>query len=230
MIAWSNQIGHRGRRKWALLVANGKVFPFEGKTVDGVVAVMGTSYEQAGKWSHTTFRLELAPGIRFISGCDGWETGRFLEGLKSATHADVFLDTWPAVANALGVAIPECRRFLEAFSPASVEALDAAEAALESVDKAAEGNVAELALSFGGPTRRERDNGYWDWPVIVEDASGLEIGRVVPDNDPCVGWRSPQTLGPIGLIGVEKTAGHGGGYVSLRVAVPEGSILKHKMP
>lgn len=86
MFIWSDQMGHRGRGAWLLLVdSEGHIHRFTGENILGVCAVVGTDYKKAGKWSHTTYRLELAPGVRAIAGRDGWETGRFVEGLGAAT-------------------------------------------------------------------------------------------------------------------------------------------------
>jgi len=107
---------------WLLLIGN-EVFPFEGKPIAGLVAVLGTSYQKAGKWSSTTYRLALAPGVKYIQGVTGWETGTFAEGLAEATHVS-HVDTWEELAGALGVPIPSAQRFLRAWRPQAAEALD----------------------------------------------------------------------------------------------------------
>jgi hypothetical protein len=194
---------------------------FKGENIPGVVAVVGTDYEKAGKWSHTTYRLELAPGVRAIAGKDGWETGRFVEGLRDAVRFGRPIDRWIDVANALGVTIQEAMRFLREWRPKAAEALDRVEEAIEAVDTVADEGAEIVSISFGGPTRRQREAGFWDWPVRVL-LDGQEIGRVVRDER--LYWVA---FGQVKVLAVESSSGHGGGYVSMRLAVPAGAKAYH---
>lgn len=130
---WSNQLGSRDRKPWLLLVREGRVHVFSGENIPGVVAVVGTDYCKNGKWSYTTYRLELATGVRAIDGRDGWETGRFVEGLCAAVGFSRPIDRWTDVAEALGVAVPEAMRFLRAWRPKAAARLDEVDAALKTV-------------------------------------------------------------------------------------------------
>ena len=218
MYKWSDRIGSRSRSAWLLLVTpDGKVREFTGVNIPGVVAVVGTDYEKAGKWSHTTYRLELAPGVRPIAGRDGWETGRFVEGLRDAVCFGRPVDRWVDVANALGVTVPEAMRFLREWRPKAAEALDAVEEAIEAVDTAADDGAEIVSISFGGPTRRQREAGFWSWPVRVL-LDGQEVGRVAKDENGR--WVAS---GRVEILAKEHTSGHGGGYVSMRLAVPAGA-------
>ncbi|MEK7532357.1 MAG: hypothetical protein AAB579_02005 [Patescibacteria group bacterium] len=127
---WSNQMGSRDRAPWLLLIKGEQIVPFTGENIPGFVAVMGTDYEKNGKWSHTTYRLNLGADVRAIPGHNGWETGKFLEGLRTAIHSDAPIDTWADVAQALGVSAPSARKFLEGWRPKVAAALDAVDAAL----------------------------------------------------------------------------------------------------
>jgi len=222
MFEWSDRIGSRGRSAWLLLVdGEGRIHRFLGENISGVVAVIGTDYEKAGKWSHTTYRLELAPGVRPIAGRDGWETGRFVEGLRSAVHFERPIDRWVDVANALGVTISETMRFLCEWRPKAAEALDAVEKAIEAVDTLADDGAEIISISFGGPNRRQRAEGFWSWPVLVL-LDGEEIGRLVPEGS----FYIPS--GSVKLLAMETSGGHGGGYVSMRLAVPAGAVAVHR--
>ena len=72
---WKNQLGSRGRTPWLLIIRDDCVVPFLGSNIPGSVVVRGTDYEKGGKWSCTTYRLELSPGTRYLAGRQGWETG-----------------------------------------------------------------------------------------------------------------------------------------------------------
>jgi hypothetical protein len=224
-IEWNDRQGSRDRQAWALIVtAEGTVLPFTGEPIPGIVAVAGSDYHKDGKWSSTTYRLELAAGCRFVSGYNGWETGRFTEGLLSAVGRSEPIDRWADVANALGVTLAQAQAFLRAWRPKAAAVLDEVEAALEAVDDAApETGAAPVAISFGSPTNRSIREGFWEWPVRVLDADGAEVGRLTPAD----GWGSPTVTGPVRVLASEHASGMHGGYWSLRVAVPEGCTLVH---
>lgn len=224
---WSNQLGHRGRKAWLLLIQGEKIVVFEGQTIPGLVVVRGTDFHRNGKWSCTTFRLELAPGVRAISGLDGWETGRFVEGLRAAVKCDQPIDTWADVANALGVSVPGAMAFLRSWRPKAAAALDEVDAQLTALDEAADAAEAEaetvtVVVSFGAPTRRQRAEGFWHSPKSIPGHPG-RIELV----DASRGWvkENIRVVGMIGtVLSAEHASGHGGGYVSVSVAVvPQGT-------
>ena len=91
------------RHPWLILLPpTGEVVFFEGTAISGVARVNGSSYSKNGKWSHTTYRLSLAAGVRGVTGWNGWGTNTFAEGLASALGSGP-LDTAEAAAAALGV-------------------------------------------------------------------------------------------------------------------------------
>ena len=98
---WSDQSGSRGRKAHLILRHQGRIVPFLGKNIPGVVAIIGQDYRKNGKWSHNIFRLRLGAGVSVaFQGNSGWETGTLMESLGA--------DSWQAVATALGVAdMPE---------------------------------------------------------------------------------------------------------------------------
>lgn len=231
MMRWNDKQGHRGRGAWLLLVdGQGAVHVFAGDTIPGVVAVLGADYAKAGKWSARYYRLQLAPGVRAIAGRDGWETGRFVEGLRDAVNWPAPIDRWVDVANALGVMLSEAERFLREWRPAAAEALDQVERDLETVDTDAGDDGAEtVAVSFGHPTNRQMDRGFWRWPVRVLDAEGHEVGHVAAHQG-C--WDDPQqrptATGQVRVLALECARGYHGGTVSLRLAVPAGCRAVHE--
>jgi len=136
MLKWSDEIASRNRSAMAAVgYAGRKIVRFTGASIPGIVAVIGHDYEKDGKWSHTTYRLELAAGVRPIAGHDGFETGRFVEGLRDATTKFFKrpIDRWKDVAEALGVSLQEAQRFLREWRPKAADALDEVEKALASV-------------------------------------------------------------------------------------------------
>jgi hypothetical protein len=214
---WTEKLGHRGRAPWALLVGPGdQIQAFAGASVAGKVVVVGTTFKKNGKWSSTTFRLELAPGVRFLAGHSGWETGTWREAIGA--------DDWVTCANRLGISLQVCRDFLSAWRPKAAEHYDRVESELGQLDDL-DCDPNEMVISFGSPTRRQRDAGFWEGSVVV-NLSGAEVGRVSPSPDG--GWSRPVvTGGQVRVLDCTRTSGRGGGYVSLRLAVPEGSTVTH---
>ena len=216
-ITYSNRMAPRRRRAWALVIGPGdEIEEFTGETIPGKVAITGYDFEKCGVWSHSTYRLTVAPGVRFLSGHSGFETGTFVEGLRAATHKPT--DRWHEVANALGVSLPVAMKFLRSWLPGAAEKLDRVEEDLASLDETSAVGAATLTVSYGAPNRKAREQGFWEWPVRILDEDGVEVGRVTADGEPS---------GDIKLLKRETASGHGGGYVSLMLAVPEGCRAEH---
>jgi len=217
MINWSDQLGPRKRRAWALIIGPGdEIEVFQGKPIPGKVAVLGYDYEKAGIWSHTTYRLQIAENVRFLTGRFGWGTNTFREGLRDATGKET--DRWYQVANALGVTLPTAMKLVREFAPNEAKELDQVEDDLASLDDNSPAGATTISLSYGWPTRKEREQGFWEWPVRILDRNGREVGRVSADGTPS---------GQVRILKREFLDGHGGGGVSLLLAVPEGCEAVH---
>ncbi|HOB87874.1 MAG TPA: hypothetical protein PKO38_09320, partial [Bacillota bacterium] len=217
MITWKDKMAPRRRRAWAIVVGPGdEIELFSGDTIPGKVAVVGRDYKKCGIWSHHIYRLEIAEGVRFIPGHMGFETGTFAEGLRDATGKPA--DRWHEVAEALGVSLPVAQEFLRSWLPNTAERLDKVESDLASLDETSPTGAAIVSVSYGGPTRKQRENGFWEWPVRILDEGGEEVGRVSPDGEPS---------GAVKILKRNHMAGHGGGYVSMLLAVPEGCRAEH---
>ena len=207
----------RRRRPWADDNGPGDELElFSGTSVPGKVAVVGCDYTKNGVWSHSTYRLEVAPGVRFLSGHFGFETGTFTEGLRAATRKPT--DRWHEVANALGVSLPVAQEFLRGWLPKAAEKLDQIEADLASLDETSSTGAVTISITYGAPTKKLREQGFWEWPVRILDPDGEEVGRVSPEGE---------AFGEVKVLKRQKSSGYGGGYVSLMLAVPEGCRAEH---
>lgn len=224
---WSNKMLPRSRNPWLLFVSPaGEIHRFQGRSIPGIVAIAGHDFCKSGKWSGTTFRLEVAPGVRVFDGADGWETDRFTEGLSAVVRHRV--DRWMDVANALGVRRATAQAFLREWLPREAAELDQVEADLAALEASAGGEAEHLVVTFGHPRNRQREAGFWKWPVVISVA-GHEVGRLAP-NPVSWGWSDPVITGPVKLLSVVKGGGTGGGSVELTLAVPEGSAARHGEP
>ncbi|HHX27689.1 MAG TPA: hypothetical protein GX716_01625 [Firmicutes bacterium] len=216
-VIYSDELAPRRRRAWAIIIGPGdELERFTGTSVPGKVAVVGCDYKKNGVWSHSTYRLEVAPGVRFLSGHFGFETGTFLEGLRTATRQPT--DRWHEVANALGVSLPVAQDFLRGWLLKEAQRLDQVEADLASLDDASPTGAATVSITYGAPSRAARERGFWEWPVRVLDPDGQEVGRVSPEGE---------ASGEVRVLKRETISGRGGGYVSLTLAVPEGCRAEH---
>lgn len=121
-LVWSDKIGSRNREPFLFLIHEGQIHEFRGKSIPGICAVAGTSYTKMGKWSNTTYRLQLTSGVQFIYGYHGWETGRLEEGLEEATGLPC--QSWEDISHALMVDETEVRRLLADW-PNTIARLDA---------------------------------------------------------------------------------------------------------
>jgi len=215
---WSNGLGSRARKAWLILIKGEEIFAFDGQSLPNSVAVLGTEYTKNGKWSETTYSLALFPGVRAIPGRDGWETGTFAEGLASAT--DKPTQTWADVGEALGVSVPAAMRWLKEWRPRAAEKLDEVEARLAALDEAAEAanaaTTVDVTVSFGAPTRRQQEEGFWTMPKFISGYDGGSIELI----DPTGGWTvgNVRIVGAIGtVLSATASSGYRGGYVSVVV-------------
>ena len=215
-IIWSDKPGWRGRAAWLLVLDGRSVRAFMGEPMEGVT-ILDDSFTKNGKWSHTTYRLVLAPNLRTLAGRDGWDTGTFREGVASAVGAER-CSTWSELAAALGVSVTATMTFLRAFRPQEAAALDTVDTQLDALDEATdESNETEtIEVSFGGPTRSQRAAGFWVHPKSIPGGGEL---RLV---DAQAGWTKGniRVEGRAGaVLDVVHVRGYGGGYVTVTVAI-----------
>lgn len=223
-INWSNRIGSRSRGSWLLFVKGDEVIVFRGQNIPGVVVVRDATYTKGGKWSCTAYRLEVADSVRYIAGRDGWNTGRFIEGLAKALGKHETPDTWVGTAELLGVSVPSAMEFLREWRPKAADKLDEVEQALVDLEEASaqqETDSVTVTVSFGSPSNRARREGYWESPKRIPGYNA-EIRL----KDPEGGW----TEGNIEVVGisgsvlsVKHARGSHGGYYAVSVAVMPGS-------
>jgi len=215
-------MGPRGRNPFLIFVCGDEVIAFGGSDIPGVVVVRGTDYKKNGKWSHTTYRLQLADGIRHIAGMNGWETGRFVEGLASAVGCAT-LDTWADTAKALGVSVPSAMEFLRSWRPKAAAKLDEVEQALANLEEASEQQETDsviVAVSFGSPSNRAIREGYWESPKGIP---GYNAEIRLKDREQ--GWNEGniEVVGISGtILSVKHSSGMHGGYYAVSVAVIPG--------
>ncbi|NCC41917.1 MAG: hypothetical protein EOM21_21405, partial [Gammaproteobacteria bacterium] len=89
VITLNNQLGPRSLSHLNLLLARvgekDLIVEFRGESIPGVARVVKEDYTENGKWSHSTWQVELAEGIAGFTFSQDWETGRYLERTWGAT-------------------------------------------------------------------------------------------------------------------------------------------------
>lgn len=193
------------RRPRLYLAKAGEAVKFEGSSIDGYCQVVKSIYIKAGKWSNNDYELTLAPGVRPI---------RLYSPLHGLWGDD--LASWGEVVGTLGLPIATCRAIVTAEYPKTAERLDAIEA-FEAQHEDAHEDAERIVVSFGGPTRRQRAEGFWEQPKTGYGSGNREV-VVAPGAS---GWASPVVVSPEGakIVGVRHTPGHGGGYYDVEVMV-----------
>jgi hypothetical protein len=217
-VIWQKQMDHRGRHPWAVIVCDGVVYPFMGADIPGICTVTERSAEGDDQ-SNTTYRLTIPDTARFVSGHVGQEVDGFSEGLQWAFHSYGPAEKEAILVDVLGAALPEARRFFRGVHPQEAAHLDKVE-----VGDDLGGDTEEVTFSFGGPTRRQLNAGYWDAPVVVL-LGNEEVGQVTPGRG-LVGWVVPISYGRTLVLSAIHSVGRNGGYFSFRMRVPKGARVR----
>jgi hypothetical protein len=220
ILEWSSRPGPRMRRAWLIFVKNVKIYHFTGESIPGIVAILSATPIKMGKWSHYKYNLLISPGVRFLSGHAGWNTGTFREGLDDTLKGYYPTTRWHEIANALNVPVDEVRAFLTKFRPSEVQELDKIETDIADLGNAAN-DFEEVEVYIGGATRRLRAEGYWSWPIVVEVA-GEVVGRMDISGE--------NITGNIRVIDRTAGLGHGGGWVNFKLLAPAGARALHVNP
>lgn len=232
---YSDQLGSRGRKPWGVVVGPGDSLVEFSESERVGVKFVNSTYEQNGKWSHTTWRVILPPGSRLVSGHLGWETGTWREALSRETRQDVV--TWLDAARALGVSVASVMDYARQWHKRDARHFDEVDRKLAEADDAAEAassaaaEPTTVAVSFGAPTRRRMAEGFWEWPLAIRDETGNLRGYVRPGQgkygtDNSVYIPDPD-LTVVQVLDVVQSSGYHGGYVTVRLALPAGWTAEH---
>lgn len=218
-INWTRVLGHRDRQPFALVIGpNGDIVRFIGESIPSKIVVMDAISIPNGKWGRTEFKLKLGPGVEFIHGHMGWNSGSLCEALGIEPN-------WIQLANRLKVSVTVIKELMREWRPKESAKIDSIENELAELDEIETEGADTCVFTFGAPNKRERACGFWERPVVIL-VDDKEVGRVTPSPD----WSCPVVNGSIRLLETQHDSGRGGGYVTLRVAAPIGAkaILKNE--
>lgn len=199
---------HHGGRRPRLWLAKGDVArKFTGDDVPGFAVVASHAFTAKGKWSNTTYRLLLAPGVRPVY---------MLSPLHGIWGQDLLC--WGEAADELGVSESLARHIVAAEYPDTAARLDRVEAEFaRQAELEPEPEV--VFIHFGRPSNRMMREGFWDEPKSRETSDGRVV-TVVKDAEK--GWYNPRAIEPEGaeVVGVKHIRGPHGGWFEVQVLVP----------
>ena len=116
----NNAMGSRGIRHKNLVVAPGQgIVEFTGESISPVVRVLATGYEKNGKWSYSSWTVELT-GVSVLEWTQDWGTGSWFKsnGLKGAVE-----ELTAALPEGHGLSAAQVKRALRAIWPKTAATL-----------------------------------------------------------------------------------------------------------
>ena len=122
----NDRIGSRGIHHKNLVVAPKQgIVEFTGDSIPPVLRVLSKEYEKAGKWSHSTWTVEMT-GATIIEWSQDWGTGAWFKarGLKGAVE-----DLTAALPEGHGLAPSQVARAIRAIWPKTSHTLAEEDAA-----------------------------------------------------------------------------------------------------
>ncbi|MDD3293026.1 MAG: hypothetical protein PHI45_02805 [Candidatus Pacebacteria bacterium] len=196
-----------GREPRLYLAKGDKIARFNGRDIEGFCVIAKSRYEKNGKWSNTTYELEMVPGVRALY---------FLSPMHGVWGEN--LESWGEVAESLGLSVDTCKEIIGREYKKTAERLDKIEEFSLSVEK--ENITSEtVIISFGSPTNRAIREGYWEEPKTGYTSEGKEV-KISPGEEG--GWYKPVVLIPkeAKIIASSHSPGMHGGYWKVEVIVP----------
>lgn len=210
MYSYNDGLECAGRRPRLYLAKGGEIKKFTGENIPGFCAIATSRYEKNGKWSNTTYQLDLVPGVRPL---------HFLSPMHG-TWGDN-LGSWGEVAETLGLPVDVAQSLIRAEYKSTAERLDKLEEFALAVE--AEGYETEtVVISFGSPTNRAIREGYWSSPKSGQTSDGRKVSVQPSQGEYGVDWSKPLVIEPEGakILSSRHSPGMHGGYYTIEVVVP----------
>ena len=126
----NDRMGSRGILHKNLVVAPGQgIVEFRGESISPVLRVMSKEYEKGGKWSHSTWTVELREGATILEWHQDWGTGSWFksQGLTGAVE-----ELSAALPEGHGLNSAQVERAIRSIWPKTSSALAAEDAAFTS--------------------------------------------------------------------------------------------------
>ena len=211
MYDYNDKLESAGRSPRLYLAKGGEIHKFTGENIPGFCAIVTSQYKKDGKWSNTTYQLDLVPGVRPL---------HFLSPMHG-TWGDN-LGSWGEVAEALRLPVEVAQSLIRSEYKETAERLDKLEEfalAIEAENKNKNYETETVVISFGSPNGRAIRDGYWEKPKSSQTSDGRAV-TVEPNSGG--DWSNPVVVEPrkAKIISTRHSPGMHGGYWAIEVVVP----------
>lgn len=201
-LSYNDGLLNAGRTPKLWIVHRGQVYTFGGSTIPGVCAVTSTAYEKNGKWSNTTYQLELADGAvgcRMVAPMHGqtWPMNDRMEAYKS------FMQEFGVTLSFEVFDVALLRDY-----PNSHARMVAGEQALESLSPQGDSELVEISTS-----QSCNRNPHDDVRVTAPDGRSWVVAHEA---------RTAEVSGVFKLTDRKHQSGYRGGTTTLVLAVAQG--------
>ena len=155
-IKCDDQLGSRGLKKVNVLIVPGQgLLKFTGESISPVAKVLLAEPSKNGKWSCTTWTIELAEGVRQEVIKQDWESSEWLLG-ETLGIALEDLKKRLKITPEDGITDPQILQFLQAHFPKSLKKLQDKDSSWgEGKDQVAELLAAQKALAEAKAAEQE---------------------------------------------------------------------------
>ncbi|MBI4356494.1 MAG: hypothetical protein HY559_01255 [Gammaproteobacteria bacterium] len=193
--------------KLFLVLSNGNIVKFQGENIPGILVVKSSKYQKNGKWSNTTYQLEIADGVGV------WEaTSQMHQGYWDAIASWEEAQAHVIAQGGHFVSVEEVKRVVLATWEKAAARFDTTAEALAKMTVAP---TEPKSFTFGSPTNRAIENGYWESP---KEHDGVSFKLV----DPTKGWTTGNVIADkpgIVVTNVTHRSGMHGGYYTIQYMV-----------
>ncbi|MCX6737008.1 MAG: hypothetical protein NTW73_02930 [Candidatus Parcubacteria bacterium] len=207
MYQYCDKLAPAGRYPCLYLAKGGEVKKFKGENISDFCCIATEQYSKNGKWSSTTYQLELSPGVRPLY---------FLSPMHGTWGDD--LKSWGEVVEKLSLPVDVAKAIIGTEFKTTANRLDKLEE-FALATETEEVTTETVIISFGSPSNRAIREGYWEEPKSSQTSNGQTV-TVAPGVD--ADWGNPSVVEPEGakVISSRHVPGMHGGYWTVEVIVP----------
>lgn len=84
IVTYNNGIGNRNRQCRLMIYTRNRIWDFDGSDIPGIAMVIGTpDYTRKGKWSNTTYKIQLAAGVKASYKMQNFDSGKYVDNHTS---------------------------------------------------------------------------------------------------------------------------------------------------
>jgi hypothetical protein len=228
----NDKMGSRSLRAFCIFIFQGLIYPFfirkmepDFEKIKDFAVLKDKTYSRNGKWSYTQWTLSFKDEVQVLEGHQGWNTSTYREGFARAAGMSS-IQGWEDMQKAFyGVEIPVIRRFLADVGLQNLaDDLDEIEDAMERLSSK-KSEAKSVLVTFGSPTRRSAENGYWNEPKTIPGFKNASIQKIDADK----GWGNPENIQILGIKGqitdLQHTSGRAGGFYDVTLLVDPASYV-----